>query len=799
MVKEYMSDFVDYLGPYQVGLGVPGADALLTHIMRFAMESARRAGRRAVTVKIDKRNAHNCFSRWALFEILKDAPEAVRRLIPWFLAEMGLPAEVLVGDDVIYCVGAAQQGAPAASPAFCIAIQPAVKAMAERLAAADPHSIVIFSSDDGYVHGDPDHVWPALAEYTERLRALNLEVQPRKSLACSHDPTALEGRPEGMPVADGLPVLNVPISPIPGSDYEHQQLALKFTSARATLSQFTELATGARSCHYAQELWTIARFTAVSQSTYWLRNCLPDTIMPLLAEFDEAVLASVNAIFGGIDPSADPLALARVRLPINSEAHGLGIPAAADLADVSFCAALASAIERLGPHILANGEDHPGLFPTQFRQLLGADSFNGSAASPYSTFLSTGCDTATQYSAAWTRMQQRCPDEEDRDLLGVPACDGPPLGFKGLQRTLTRELTAVAAREVKAQYAALPITDRRCVLFPRIDELSSHFITALPFDSSARLSAEALSEGVARYLLLPSPMLQQHAGSRIMKRPGSRQEAQPCTRGGMELLCDAYGDELLAQELAGSAFKRLHDAFEHLLLRLALEVTSASKEVPRLFADLLPVPGTARGGDAADGVHGVLKGAIPDLSITIDGSVRLYELKTLNSFHQWYRSGGDPHVRRASEAKAHIFREMQKRDLQHYPTAPHSGGPLTLRLGKYDYRVISIGVMAEGSEELHQLLDSLAAEHARRSPIGGDQGRVGMAAAALLRRARQLLSCCIVRERASMLRARLCLLHGVQTIPGLHDAMPPNMELMPAVFPDTHGIRTEIERLAAAL
>lgn len=67
--------------------------------------------------------------------------------------------------------------------AFCIAIHPEVQALDARL--REKGGFAICDMDDVYVVGPPDVVFSAVANFAEEVRAIGLELVPRKSICYS--------------------------------------------------------------------------------------------------------------------------------------------------------------------------------------------------------------------------------------------------------------------------------------------------------------------------------------------------------------------------------------------------------------------------------------------------------------------------------------------------------------------------------------------------------------------------------------------------------------------------------------
>jgi hypothetical protein len=119
LVRMTGSDFADWLGPYQVAVGVKASAEKLAFELRTAME-------RLPTFalwKLDLKNAFNEFVRAVLVPRFAAAPPAIRRLlIPFVCALLDPGAKLAMGEgwaDFLSAEGT-QQGCPLGSPLFCL-------------------------------------------------------------------------------------------------------------------------------------------------------------------------------------------------------------------------------------------------------------------------------------------------------------------------------------------------------------------------------------------------------------------------------------------------------------------------------------------------------------------------------------------------------------------------------------------------------------------------------------------------------------------------------------------------------
>lgn len=156
-----------YLGPRQMGVGIQKGAEAVVHATRSWIHSD--ANRNKILVKIDYCNAFNSTERDSmLMEIQKQTP----LLFPFLHQCYSSPTMLYFGDKNLMSQVGAQQGDPAGSLAFSLAIQPIVEEIS-----TDLNSWYL---DDGTIGDYEDIVFQNFKVIIERSRSLGLKINPSK-------------------------------------------------------------------------------------------------------------------------------------------------------------------------------------------------------------------------------------------------------------------------------------------------------------------------------------------------------------------------------------------------------------------------------------------------------------------------------------------------------------------------------------------------------------------------------------------------------------------------------------------
>ena len=150
--------------------------AKLVHSVRMMLEHRRDF----CAVKLDIKNAHNEVSRSSIIEALEREPSL--RHLAWHVATcLAATTSLESGGKVWGETGEGHsQGDPEASSCFCIAWHQEVIQLDRTLQAAG--GMAKFGNDDGYAIGPASVLFPAIAKFSNEIRAKHLlQLQVKKT------------------------------------------------------------------------------------------------------------------------------------------------------------------------------------------------------------------------------------------------------------------------------------------------------------------------------------------------------------------------------------------------------------------------------------------------------------------------------------------------------------------------------------------------------------------------------------------------------------------------------------------
>jgi hypothetical protein len=763
------------LYPQQLAVGVSCGAEELIHGLRLLRE---KLGPRAVCVRIDLRNAYNMILRAIVILRHQEHPE-LAGLVVTLLTFLSPESFLMVNGhaDVVTSAEGVQQGAPLSTAAFCLAIQPEVRMVDELLARHG--GAARFMSDDGYLVGYPEDVWPALNRLAEALKTnTGCDLQLAKTMAYSEDMEgAMVGAPPGVqwPAIEGhhgMEVLNVPVF---GDEiFIAASLARKggevSSHIRDVLAPLLNTAAGDHHHH----AWAMLQHSLQHQVVYWLRNCLPSQVHAMAAGVDSAVCQAAEDILGvSFDESAYQcvdgeseealvegvsaagVRRARTRLGLAARHRGGGLRSAVSLIHPAFLGAFMGVAPRFLDRLSGTGALETGGFQSQLHHVFGNGCFNAAnAAERFAGLLrNDACSYGREFAASWQALQELTQDHvpNARNVLLLPAA-----GAYGSQRELTQLVEIAAMTRLDGELAQLLRRTRESHLHRQVDSISTQWVTAIPQPDTV-LSREQLREVAARFFLLPSPALAPFVGH-VINVPNSR---------GTQRLCDAFGDRLCTAQLPGAGyFGRAHDKLQGSIARTARGMgLPVEMEVEHGFQHCVP-PERRHEATAAH-----LRGIIPDLGMalpqedpsSIDGSGYsdltrncLLELKTLRygNFYKQHVNAKAVDVR-AGQLQGEAERALAAKDLEWSGTPVGTIGPMQARLRSAPYHGVVFGHMGEASAFVPRLAKAIAVHATRRARVRCSARTVEQQIALLQRQFLRTVGMAAVRANADLLLARV--------------------------------------------
>ena len=360
--KENVAIGASYEG-IQVAVGVKDASPKLLTLIRATLE----ANPNFVVVKIDLRNAYNEAHRAAVLQSLLDNP-ATRKFARYFHASMS-PKSRMFGIGVLSETGV-QQGAPDATFEFTQVIHQDVVELHRVVTEAG--GACCFYSDDGYVVGPPEIVFPALKQFQTSLFArTNLELVEDKCEVYSKHPAIardyLSKNPEfgkfnlgALPDVDtteatagagyGIKILGVPVGDL---RYIETILTNKVTSIREDIFNSTRILDGCNLSESSDDsigleepvndeaetlttedsnrgadlqlLQNLLLVCLLPRFDYWLQNLPPHLTLKHAEDVDKIFLRVLDHIAGQefTEMGEKSLIVQRIRLPVKLCGAGL--------------------------------------------------------------------------------------------------------------------------------------------------------------------------------------------------------------------------------------------------------------------------------------------------------------------------------------------------------------------------------------------------------------------------------------------------------------------------------------------
>ena len=573
LFKAAEEEHASYLMPQQLGVGVKSGISLLVFGLRGMMEMFPDF----VFVSLDTRNAHNEFSRAMCLKAYGAIP-SLAHLVPYMHSMFVIRARVQAGDGWLNrrSEEGGAQGAPGSSPEYCVTTHKAVRALDAAVAAFG--GCARFYSDNGFVCGPANVVWPAIERFAAALAELNLVFRMDKG-EC-HSPNGVYGdRPVEMPIGSitvigeetvgyGINVCNIPVGDGVYVERALNRTCMKIEQKIASVSDKLIL--------YPNESWACHFYSCAHQFDYWMQNVFPAVLEPFSHRIDVALLAATERVTGIVNLAGDLLSRQRSELPVSL--RGLGLRSHKRTANSAFTGTVNQTVPRFIDHVNAEGDVVLGYFKC-LTAAVGEGSFDAgvNVATRYSTFIGGARPTALALRDAWVAMR----DEVGQVPAGQPpaafALDHLVEGARGSQRELTRAVELARFRVLDAELMALPNDDQRKVAWVSVDRNSSIWVASCPSGSN-RASPTAFREIANRYMGLPSPCARALNGQTIWSATGE-------ARG----VCDVYGNKLTSCTLSGDGYRTAHDTIkEAIALILATFGLRFTCEVFGLFSSCIP-------------------------------------------------------------------------------------------------------------------------------------------------------------------------------------------------------------------
>ena len=696
-----------YLEPQQLANSVGGA-AKLVNSVRMLLE----ANPGFVGVKCDVKNAFNCAARAKVLRVL-EGEDSLRHLVWHAALSLSSPSALESGGKVWGEAAEGMcQGDPESGSYFCLAWHPEIRELDRQIAAVG--GAVKAGMDDLFIVGPPDVLFPAMLQFWEEVTvSCNLQLEPSKTQVFTWTGELPHNTPPGYPsagtVVDGdfLPEFLCYGIPVGSPGYVRHHLSVKVQEVGREVKEIVRVLEGE-----GQSIWTIARASTAMKLDYHVSLCYPTDMEVAARQMDDILWTMLEKAAGLSIPRVEEgrgleccplLPVSRlqhrsyqdwmVRMPVRL--GGMGLRSVADTSLSAFI----GGVEQALPHFLGEG----GLCP-QLQPVLGDMA---SPASRWRDLTRSGCRTGEELVWAWNTLRREATESCEylgQDLAGpldvVVEGAGHGCTDGSSRRKITTWLEDMRAATLTKALEDYPDQSARPVwVHPQLDKLSQGWILSLPGHNG--FSQPELTETVARFLCMPSPVCQAKLG-------------QPLNQHGLSV--DPFGDNILSvTNIPGDHCRARHDSIKMVLNSFCLTSNiRAECEVYGEFRDLIPVE--AMGEDMLQRGRG-RQGLLPDFKLelpTPEGGhdVKLAELKVIGAVDSWYpRSGFSARRTRGMERsrlQGEYRRPLVKLDQKYHGTADGQVGPLQRRLDSFGpLQGLVVGSFQEASKDLHGLLEIL--------------------------------------------------------------------------------------------
>ena len=786
-----------YLEPQQQALSMAGAQKVV-HMVRMALEEHETC----VCLKLDVANAHSSMARAAILEVLEQEPSL--RHMGWsFATSLASNTLLEVGGQVWGEAGdGLMQGKPSSGGFFCVGWHPEVRQL--DLEVREGGGAARFFSDDGYVFGPPDVVFPAFRRFEEAIRTrCCLHLQREKTMVYCRGEL-----PSSTPV--GLLRAGVSVDGVfqPGFEcvgvavgsslYVSQWLDGKVDK----MSQVVE-----KTCTLLEEdlqaKWTILLASTQQKMGYWLALQYPSDVRAAATRLDSILWTMFERATGLHVPREDegagvecvlnvPVAGLRgqsfqslmARLPIKE--RGMGLRSMVDTIPTAFLGALEMSLP-----FLTGQEGQCKLLEPILGDIREVDERRR-----WRTLIASGCRTARELQECWGGLQLEAREcaaylgVRLEDHLAVPLeglgegrVDGTTRQFVSQQRERLRAKVLSQALTLHHDQTARPVWG-----WPQFDKFSCSWLLATP-SVDTFLSSKLFREAMASHLFLPSPVCQGRLG-----QPTGYKDRQ-----GNPTYVDTFGDVVMSTTLCHDTWRTRHNDIQRALVSKAYEArVEVDAEVIGLFRDLIPAEAFGPGGELE--TQRQRNGCIPDLrlglQVPLDPRPQGYyprlgrrpaappsevetaslpprplpsgltkrflaELKAMGAGSSRYPRGQansrDKQVNRRARALPAEYRgKLQKLDSAFHDTRPGEVGPCQARFENLGGILeLVVGAFGEVSADLDRLITALA--ESRVLYLSRETGRLWTDGwrSVVLGQYRRHFSVLFVRVQAACLTARL--------------------------------------------
>jgi hypothetical protein len=344
------------------------------------------------------------------------------------------------------------------------------------------------------------------------------------------------------------------------------------------------------------------------------------------------------------------------------------------------------------------------------------------------SFLRLQTSIGDAFEINWAACQQSANEGTQLDLarietpLNWPAkhagrsVDGTPLAQT--QKTLWRQVAKATATDLDMRIRALNPANPVQMAWINRDRHSTMFASVIP-TAQYNLTNEELWCAAASSLGIENPVCLPHIGtSLVRKAPEEGEDDDDTGRRGDEV--DAFGFAVSARVQQGGPWKKRHDNFQDLIVRMMQFSGVPAKGEPRNVVNgQIPRP-LLREHTQDDSAHRVLQGAVPDVAYTnpSDGQEKIVELKFINQCPSRYGCDVATSLRTAvNKREQQLYQEyltrLRLKDREYFHTPDGTVGPLERGLKNAtnsgeEFEGWVVGFYGEWSDKLTKLPETLA-------------------------------------------------------------------------------------------
>ena len=565
---------------------------------------------------MDLSDAYGSATRLSSLKEINRDDSLVRDLAPYFHATLSsMPiiygvvkrVEVIGVDETRIVRHESQegfgQGSPESTLGFTQVIQPDIVIMREILRKHAGETA--FCSDDGFVNGPNEVIFPAVWEFFERLE-LRTALRPnllKQQVTSNNMPKLLKylkenpqyqccqiGRVDSIPEEDistlkygdgvGIKVVNIPL----GDDkYTKAIMAKKASKIERDLKNVTRLlSNGPADLQLAEALIV---WCHKPRLWYWMQNVPPALMTECTRRVDKAILAAMSRItlqrFD--DMNEDNVTMRRIRLP--RRMHGAGIRSMEANSKNAFVATMIKCFSSLKDRYnVTLGVEIPGFNPVLYKYLCQPKKKRRNSSDNSDNSESSGSDESDESDEEDEKEQEKkqisvrnSVDGRSR-LMSIAKAEfislkigagNPTTGILSEdpetvwgtvlakpQSILTYQVEEAERIRLESDFKALDVADPRRIAWMNATNYTSSFIPSFATGKEERgvIMNEELRTMWGIWLGLEIPSLREHKGKRI---------------GSKEIPLDTEGMALLSANLTGDGWRTRHDKlkiFEYILL-----------------------------------------------------------------------------------------------------------------------------------------------------------------------------------------------------------------------------------------